>query len=471
MHKVYYQPEGIWVGDIMPYGEDGTFYLYHQRDTRNPEPFGEPFGWALATTKDFVNYKDFGESLERGGDEEVDQYVYAGTVFKVGDKYHALYTGCNRDKVRARLMKQVLLHATSDDAVKWEKNIAETLLPPQEGYDDRNWRDPFVLWDEENEEYMLILGTRVGEDKRLMTGRLVKFTSKDLTNWEFQGDWWNPGLYTMFEMPDLFKMGDWWYLITTEYSHASTQVYRMAKSLKGPWIAPDDDAFDGRAYYAGRTFMLNNQRILFGWVPTRANETDSANLWYRPEADKEDFIWAGTFVAHELYQRKDGTLGCRIPDTVWNAFKDEKKLDDVKMEKESGRALQHVVTKTGDCYRYEADVTFAEGTRGFSIGVRAQEADDEFYSFTFECPKDRVIFEKSPNWPWPQMNNMGLERLIRLVPGKKYHVQIIVDDTIATLYVDGVALNTRMYTKPGEGICLGVTDGSAVFENQSIAYL
>ncbi|MFR3667763.1 MAG: hypothetical protein ACLTVV_08450 [Ruminococcus sp.] len=61
-----------------------------------------------------------------------------------------------------------------------------------------------------------------------------------------------------------------------------------------------------------------------------------------------------------------------------------------------------------------------------------------------------MIFEKSPNWPWPQMNNMGLERLIRLVPGKKYHVQIIVDDTIATLYVDGVALNTRMYTNPGE---------------------
>ena len=135
-------------------------------------------------------------------------------------------------------MKQVLLHATSDDAVKWEKNIAETLLPPQEGYDDRNWRDPFVLWDEENEEYMLILGTRVGEDKRLMTGRLVKFTSKDLTNWEFQGDWWNPGLYTMFEMPDLFKMGDWWYLVFSEYSDGNKTRYRMSKSINGPWITP-----------------------------------------------------------------------------------------------------------------------------------------------------------------------------------------------------------------------------------------
>ena len=60
---------------------------------------------------------------------------------------------------------------------------------------------------------------------------------------------------------------------------------------------------------------------------------------YRPEADKEDFIWAGTFVAHELYQREDGTLGCRIPDTVWNAFKDEKKLDDVKLEKRIRKSI------------------------------------------------------------------------------------------------------------------------------------
>ena len=63
MYQLYYQPEGIWVGDIMPYGKEGQFYVYHQRDTRNPGPFGEPFGWALATTKDFVDYKDYGESL------------------------------------------------------------------------------------------------------------------------------------------------------------------------------------------------------------------------------------------------------------------------------------------------------------------------------------------------------------------------------------------------------------------------
>ena len=47
---LFYQPKDVWVGDVMPFGKDGTFYLYHQRDTRDPAPLaeGQPFGWSLA---------------------------------------------------------------------------------------------------------------------------------------------------------------------------------------------------------------------------------------------------------------------------------------------------------------------------------------------------------------------------------------------------------------------------------------
>lgn len=178
MYQLYYQPEGIWVGDIMPYGKEGQFYVYHQRDTRNPGPFGEPFGWALATTKDFVDYKDYGESLKRGTDEEADQFIYAGSVFETEAGFHAFYTGYNREFLKAGKTSQTLLHATSKDGITWEKSKEALEIPPQEGYDKRNWRDPFVLWDEEREEYLLILGARKGEDKRKQTGRLVHFTSK-----------------------------------------------------------------------------------------------------------------------------------------------------------------------------------------------------------------------------------------------------------------------------------------------------
>ena len=81
-----------------------------------------------------------------------------------------------------------MLHATSKDGITWEKSKEALEIPPQEGYDKRNWRDPFVLWDEEREEYLLILGARKGEDKRKQTGRLVHFTSKDLKKWEFKGE-------------------------------------------------------------------------------------------------------------------------------------------------------------------------------------------------------------------------------------------------------------------------------------------
>ena len=235
MYQLYYQPEGIWVGDIMPYGKEGQFYVYHQRDTRNPGPFGEPFGWALATTKDFVDYKDYGESLKRGTDEEADQFIYAGSVFETEAGFHAFYTGYNREFLKAGKTSQTLLHATSKDGITWEKSKEALEIPPQEGYDKRNWRDPFVLWDEEREEYLLILGARKGEDKRKQTGRLVHFTSKDLKKWEFKGDFWAPGIYTMFEMPEIFKMGDWWYLVFSEYSEGNKIHYRRSKNLYGPW--------------------------------------------------------------------------------------------------------------------------------------------------------------------------------------------------------------------------------------------
>ncbi|BDP77678.1 hypothetical protein EfmAA242_19060 [Enterococcus faecium] len=152
----------VWVGDVMPYGKEGKFFIYHQRDTRNPVPFGEPFGWALATTKDFVHFEDFGESLLRGDDNERDQFIYAGSVFEANGKVHAFYTGYNREFLAQGKTSQVLLHAESDDFVHWEKSETALELEPQEGYDIRNWRDPFVVWDDEKEEYLLILGARKG---------------------------------------------------------------------------------------------------------------------------------------------------------------------------------------------------------------------------------------------------------------------------------------------------------------------
>lgn len=462
MHKLYYQPAGHWFGDCMPFGKDGEFYLYHQRDTRNPAPLenGQPFGWALATTKDFVHYQDFGESLEKGSYDAQDQYIYAGSVFEAEGQYHAFYTGFNREYASQGKASQVLMHATSSDLVHWGKTEEELLFKPQPGYDQHDWRDPFVLWNEEEQEYLLILGARKIDGEKILNGCTVQFTSKDLKNWEFKGDFWAPGIYSMHEMPDLFKIGDWWYLVISEYSDKNKIVYRMSKSLKGPWIAPVDDAFDGRAYYAGRTFQIGEQRILFGWVPTKEENNDLGN-----------FEWGGTFVAHEVYQREDGSLGVRIPDTVWAAFEAHQpaKKSEFTLSTVDSRQEIEIESECGDIYSFEADLKFAEGTRSFALKIYENEASGEAYEFKIVPGEKLMVFDKAPNMPWFQCMNKGLDRPVFLEPEKDYHVRLIVDDTIATLYIDGTALNVRMYKRPGTSLGFYVTDGSVSVNNAVIS--
>lgn len=456
--KLYYQFPGTWFGDCMPFGKGDDFFLFHQRDNRNPCPFGEPFGWSLATTKDFVHYKDCGIAIPRGADDEQDQFIYAGSVFDGEGQYHAFYTGYNRDFQAQGKPSQVLMHAVSDDLYHWKKTEDALTFTPQPGYDPDDWRDPFVLRDDEHDQYMLILGARLKGPKSLQTGRTVKFTSKDLKNWKFEGDFWAPGLYTMHEMVDLFKMGDWWYHVVTEYSDGHKMVYRMARSLEGPWIAPADDSFDGSAYYAGRTFELNGKRVLFGWVGTKEDNDDAKN-----------YEWAGTFVPHEVYQREDGTLGCRPVDTLWDAFSPRDSIADVSLECPHGRREQILTRSTGDLYSFEADVKFGEGTRSFGLRLRKNEEDGRSYQFIFPVAENRYVFEGSPNWPWFTNMNIGAERPIELEAGRTYHVQLVVDDSIATIYVDGVALNVRMYVQTGDALAAFVTDGSLEMTHVSIA--
>lgn len=461
MQKLYYQPEGHWFGDCMPFGYDGKFYVFHQRDTRNPRPLreGQPFGWSLAVTEDFVHFEDYGEVLKRGEYEAQDQYIYAGSIFQALGRFHAFYTGFNREYEAEGKPSQVLMHAVSNDLIHWDKTKDKLRFDPQPGYDPNDWRDPFVFWNEEEKQYWLILGARKLDGKKVINGCNVYFTSEDLENWEFKGDFWAPGIFTMHEMPDLFQIGDWWYLLNSEYSDKKKIVYRMSKSLKGPWKAPVDDAFDGRAYYAGRTFEVGGQRILFGWVPTREGDDD-----------KNNFQWGGALVAHEIFQRDDKTLGVKAPDTVWAAFGERERAgQEWKIETEDSRQEAVLLQECGDLYSFEADIVFEKGTRDFAVRLYEDEETKTAYEFKFLVGENRMVFDKSPNFPWPQCMNLGLERPVRLCPGEIYNIRLIVDGTIATIYVNGTALNTRMYQKPGDSLAVSVTDGSLKIRNVSIA--
>ena len=462
MYQLCYQSgDNTFCGDCMPFYWDGKFWIFHQRDNRNPVPLdGEPLCWSLASTTDFIHYEDHGPALLCGADDEQDQFIYAGSVMEKDGLFHAFYTGYNRDYIGTGKPSQVLMHAVSKDLKKWDKIPEDRIYPPAQGYEPDDWRDPYVLYDEENQRYVMILAARKRKGPKVRRGCTVYLTSKDLKTWEFQGDFWDPELFYTHEMPDLFQMGDYWYFLYSEYSDKHITRYRRSKSMYGPWEAPEDDAFDGRAYYAARTATDGDKRYLFGWIPTRANNFDK-NTWQ----------WGGALFVQEVYQREDGTLGVRCPETIEKAFCGEKPCQaalPLTLGGPDRREETVLFSNTGSFFRLDLTLELRENVRAVGIKLFEDLENDIGYEYTLLPGRNRVQFDRTPNLPWYQCLNTGLERPVELAPGKEYRVSIIADGDVCIFYLNGTALSSRMYHKTGDSILLYSSGGPVAIKEAKL---
>jgi beta-fructofuranosidase len=307
------------------------------------------------------------------------------------------------------------------------------------------------------------LGGRLDGDL-VRSGRTVWLTSTDLETWEFRGDFWAPDLYSMHEMPDLFRIGDWWYLLTTEYSDRSKTIYRMSRSLHGPWSAPVDDAFDGRTYYAARTASDGDHRYLFGWVPTKEGGDDRGAQQ-----------WGGTLVVHEVRQRADGSLGVAPAPGVAARFAAGPNVVEesaatgpqgvVRLERADGAASVRLTTEPGPAWQLTATLEITDGTRAVAVRFAEQDSTGDAYAFTIRPGERLISFDKVPNYPWFRYDARGHDRPYLGAPGGAHRLRLIVDDDLATLYLDDVALDARFHDRRGHDIGVEVVDGAATLRD------
>ena len=94
-------------------------------------------------------------------------------------------------------------------------------------------------------------------------GHIAEFTSADLKEWESAGTFMTMMWDRFYECPDVFKMGDWWYLIYSEQASFMRKVQyfkgRTLEDLKattandaGIWPDNREGMLDSRAFYAGK---------------------------------------------------------------------------------------------------------------------------------------------------------------------------------------------------------------------------
>jgi len=364
------------------------------------------------------------------------------------------------------------MHAVSDDLLKWTKIPEDTFCAPETLYEPHDWRDPFVFWNEDAQEYWMLLAARLKPGPSRRRGCTALCTSKDLQKWEAHKPFWAPGLYYTHECPDLFKMGDWWYLVYSTFTERMVTHYRMSKSLKGPWTAPENDTFDGRAFYAAKTASDGHRRFVFGWNPTRDQNRD-----YHP------WHWGGNLVVHEIIQEKDGALSVKIPDSIDKAFHKEVSFqfrpgigawkiekDTIQIQAPGSFGCSSAGPMPDRC-KIEATVEFARDTRGCGLMLRSSEDFESAYYIRLEPGRDRLVFD---SWPRPGdiPHMVELERPVALSSRKPVPLKVFVDGTVCEVYAqDTIAMSARLYNLPKGNWGVFVNEGTARFRDVRVTVI
>jgi beta-fructofuranosidase len=460
--SLFYKPDDGWVGDVIPFYWQGEYHLFYLKKYRDPERHGAGTPWWHIGTRDFVTFTDYGEALPRGSRDDQDSSVATGCVVERDGLFHIFYTGFALSFRDTDGPEQAVMHAVSDDLCTWTKIPEDTFCAPQDRYEKHDWRDPYVFWNAEADEYWMLIAARLNRGPSGRRGCLALAASNDLTRWEIREPFWAPYHHHAHECPDLFRMGDWWYLVYSSFSERMVTHYRMSHSLAGPWLAPANDSLDGRALYAAKTASDGHRRFAFGWNPSRAEEQDTGR-----------WEWGGSLVVHEVVAAADGSLAVRMPPELAGVFTSPVPL---QMQPELGQWKSEGDTLTGeagDAFAWcrlgiqpstaylAATVTLSPGTRAGGLLLRADSALERYYQVRLEPGRERVVFDR---WPRPGDEPFMIERPLRLTANSPVRLRVLIEDSVVVVYAnDEIAMSARACDRAGSGWGVFVSEGAAIF--------
>lgn len=479
----YYKPYVGYVGDPMPFYDpvNRDFkILYLQDYTSNATGTYHP-AWGLRTT-DAASYESLGELVPCGGISEQDAALGTGSVFYNSDsgRYYFFYTG-NKYNPSSSENGQVVMMATSEDFETWTKNKTFYLKGDDYGYAKHDFRDPFIFEGDDGLYHMLVSTTYSSK------GVLAEFTSNDLESWEHQGIFMYMMWDRFYECPDLFKMGDWWYLVYSEKHAAIRKVqYFKGSTLEelkactaddaGIWPDSKEGFLDSRAYYAGKTASDGTNRYIWGWCPRRSSENNTDVGAYPDEPE-----WGGSLVAHKVVQLSDGTLALQEVDAISAKYTDvqsvEAKLQDGSVSVSNGTySLQEnayvLFNRLGTHNKISFTATTSGATDTFGFSFARGSDSDAYYSIIVNPENDgasrKLNFEEEGQAGIGFVD--GIDSFTFDAPQDGvYDVTVYTDNSVVVVYINGVLNYTnRIYALQKNCWSINSYSGSTDFSNIKI---
>ncbi len=450
---VHYTPDVGRAGDTIPFFDGSRWHVFYLREVVRGIT-----SWFHLVSDDGIVWTELGEAIPVGAPGDQDASVATGSIVAKDGTYHAFYTGFSGEHRRAGMPEQGVMRATSADLVTWTKDAAFTTLNADPaGYEPDDWRDPFVFWNDEAGEYWMLLAGRRRTGPAGRRGVVARYVSDDLDEWRLMDPFWSPAQTPMHECPDVFRWGDWWYLVYSTFDDRQVTRYRMSRSLDGPWHAPADDALDGDGLYAAKTMSDGRRRLLVGWVPSRHG--DDAGAWQ----------WGGSIVAYELRQRPDGCLALVVPEAARRALGEYLPTIEPRLGA-WGKSGESWTAESGDGFAWASagelpergavrlEIT-VDGAHEVGLGFRVDDALDAGYLVRLRPALGRLEFDRFPRAAFDRPMH---ERPVDLPPGHPIVLDLAWDGDTVTVVVDGVAMTARTHRRRGALACFA-QEGTTTF--------
>lgn len=438
-YTLFFRPEDFggnpsFVGDTMPYYEDGTYYIYYLKeggDSYNHSIF-------LTTTSDFLTYTEHeGPILESGSGQ--DAWIGTGSVVKVGSDYYFFYTGHGSGDLE---YKEKVLVAKGSSLTEFKKVTDWELIPPDELGQKNDFRDPQAYYDPDTDSITLTI-TAAQEG----VARILKYTlSADLSSANYDGiiftdptgDFWN------LECSDTFRMGDRWYL--TYSAQDDTLWYAVSDNQYGPYSEPT--RIDDKLFYAAKHVSDGENTYMVGWA--RRSES--------PFSTGPVTGWAGNLLVQQVEQAEDGSLLLEAPKALTDTFTSKRPLlikeDTCSLESTVDPVYTEVFTNY-ERFLLSGKFTFT-GDGAFGLAFDFNGTEDEYKLITLDPVGDKLELRFSEG-------AMRItETAAALEPGQTYSFTYLQEGSVGVFYLDGEAsLTVRIYGASGKPIRL-FSDGSNV---------
>ena len=427
--KYHVASSGGWINDPNGFcyynGEYHLFYQYHPHSAQ----WG-PMHWGHVSSEDLVHWNHLPialapiEEYEREG-------CFSGSAIEKDGKLYLIYTGNNPDG-------QVQTIAESEDGVHFKKFTDVVIAAPEsEEIFGRDFRDPKVWYNAEDEKYYMVVGSRVPDNLR---GQVLLFESENLIDWKFknimaQGKG-NQGF--MWECPNFANIEGYDVLIISpqgvkrelnKYMNVFQSGYFIGKLNyeTGVYSHGDFELLDyGFDFYAPQiTEVADGRTIMIGW----------ADMWYSRMPEETDG-WAGMMTIPREIHVKGGKVfttplkELEILRTSETSYSNLNLYKTTKLEGVCGEAGELIL-----------DIDLTE-TEEFEIYLRASKDQKTVLSYNKALELFKINRDESGA-------DIKGERQCPVPAADKMKLQIFIDRSSVEVFInDGEkVMTTRIYSR------------------------